>query len=170
MIGKPSDIPSSFGTTQLLLPPGSEHNLLVTPTFIRQVKIQCWSENFESFYYCCNHDTIVLISSADSDISKYSPDKRQCLFPDDLELDFFKKYSFSNCILECYIKKATDLIQCKPWFFPRMADSLMKTCDPWNTTTFMVEMTKMDQSQCSHCLSDCDSVKYQVSSTSNKIE
>jgi len=46
----------------------------------------------------------------------------------------------------------------------------MKSCDPWNTTTFIVEMSKLDQSQCSHCLSDCDSVKYQVSSTSNKIE
>lgn len=35
LIGSPHDTPSSFGTIQTLLPPGNEHNLLITPTFIR---------------------------------------------------------------------------------------------------------------------------------------
>ena len=35
LLGGPEDTPSSFGSSQTLLPPGHEHNLLITPTFIR---------------------------------------------------------------------------------------------------------------------------------------
>jgi len=47
LIGKPDDTPSTFGTTQLLLPPGKEHNLLVTPTFIRSILL----ESFNVFFF-----------------------------------------------------------------------------------------------------------------------
>ena len=46
----------------------------------------------------------------------------------------------------------------------------VETCDPWMTNQFLAEVSKIDQSQaCGHCLSDCDSVKYQVSVSSSKF-
>ena len=35
LIGAPEDIPNSFGSSVIKLSPGHEHNLMITPTFIR---------------------------------------------------------------------------------------------------------------------------------------
>ena len=57
-----------------------------------------------------------------------------------------------------------------PWFLPRPALSMLATCDPWQSTRFLQEVTSTDQAQCGHCLSDCDDVKYSVTATSTKLE
>ena len=46
----------------------------------------------------------------------------------------------------------------------------LPTCDPWQTTQFVQEISSTEQARCGHCLSDCDSVKFMVSATSNKLE
>ena len=94
------------------------------------------------------------------------------MFPDEESLELFEDYSFSNCILECYINitKASPQTQCIPWYLPRSDDSTLPSCDPWKMIQFRKEMSKIAPSQCSHCLSDCDSVKYFVTSSSNKFK
>ena len=100
------------------------------------------------------------------------PEKRGCHFPNEQSLQLFEEYSFSNCILECYINitKASPQTQCVPWYLPRSNGSTLPSCDPWKTIQFRKEMSKIEPSQCSHCLSDCDSVKYFVTSSSNKFK
>ena len=92
------------------------------------------------------------------------------MFPNDEKLKIFGNYSFSNCLLECYMGLTYNLTECIPWYLPRANDTVMITCDPWKTNEFLAKISMMDPSKCGHCLSDCDSVKYSVSSTSSKFE
>ena len=85
-------------------------------------------------------------------------------------MDFFGNYSFSNCLLECYMGLVSNVTGCVPWYLPRSNDTAMPSCDPWKTNKFLAAMSSMDPSSCGHCLSDCDSVKFSVSSTSSKFE
>ena len=48
------------------------------------------------------------------------PEARDCYFPDEGDLEFYKMYTFSNCRLECAIKKAEDIYNCVPWHLPRV--------------------------------------------------
>ena len=108
--------------------------------------------------------------SSDPGVKKVSPEKRKCLFANEEKLHLFNNYSFSNCILECYMNLASNVTGCIPWYLPRSNDTKIETCDPWKTNKFLVEISSMDQSQCGHCLSDCNTVKYTVASTSTKFK
>ena len=114
----------------------------------------------------------MLLFSSDRTIEDLAPEKRRCNFPHEQSLQLFENYSFSNCILECYTNftKVFNETQCIPWYLPRSDMSKLPSCDPWKTIQFMKEMKEIDLSQCGHCLSDCNSVKYSVSSTSNKFK
>ena len=108
--------------------------------------------------------------SSSLDVRTITPDKRKCLFPNEESLELFENYSFSNCLLECRLAKAATEINCIPWYFPRSNGSQTPSCDPWQTHQFRLEMGRVGQDQCRHCLADCEEVKYMVSSTSNKLE
>ena len=110
------------------------------------------------------------LSSGDKAIKTIEPEKRNCLFSSEKELELFTAYTYNNCILECFIKNTLNKLNCLPWYLPRFNKTALMACDPWNTIMFMKEMEQMKPERCSHCLSDCDSVKYQVSSTSNTFE
>ena len=92
------------------------------------------------------------------------------MFSSEKELELFTAYTYSNCIVECFIKITLDKLNCMPWFLPRLNKTRVMACDPWNTITFMRELEKLKPAQCPDCLSDCYSVKYQVSTTSNTFE
>ena len=92
------------------------------------------------------------------------------MFPNEEQLNVFGNYSFSNCLLECYMGLASNVTQCVPWYLPRANGTMMPTCDPWQTNQFLMEINAMDQSRCGHCLSNCDSVMYSITSTSTKFE
>ena len=60
------------------------------------------------------------IVEADAELkSSLGPSQRRCVFPDESELDYFTKYTFSTCKLECGIKHLEKIIGCVPWFFPQ---------------------------------------------------
>ena len=82
----------------------------------------------------------------------------------------FKEYSFSNCLLECSITLASQLTGCVPWYLPRVPGSALPSCDPWTVIQFQSRVRTIDQAQCGHCLSDCDTVKLSVTTTSNKFK
>lgn len=44
------------------------------------------------------------------------PARRNCHFPDEVPMHYFPEYSESNCILECYWRKAAGRCGCVPWF------------------------------------------------------
>ena len=83
--------------------------------------------------------------SSDPEIEQVDPDKRHCYFQSEKSLTLFSGYSFSNCILECYLERALEISGCIPWYFPRDEDSRVVACDPWKTTQFMLEISKIDQ-------------------------
>ena len=58
-------------------------------------------------------------------IKDISPEDRGCLFDDEGSLDseFYKKYTFSNCRLECRIKETEEKYQCIPWHLPRVSST-----------------------------------------------
>ena len=115
LIGSPGDSVSSFTATQMILAPGHKHSLLVTPTFIRYSLIMMMTLPNA---FCSSTD----------DIQDIAPEKRQCLFPSEESLELFEDYSFSNCILECYISKVSNTTRCVPWFLPRSASDQVQ-CD-----------------------------------------
>ena len=45
-----------------------------------------------------------------------SPEKRNCFYEDELQLDFFPIYKSANCMLECAWLLAMETCQCVPWF------------------------------------------------------
>ena len=93
------------------------------------------------------------------------------MFPDEESLELFEDYSFSNCILECYIGIASHHLQCIPWYLPRSNDSQVESCDPWKMIQFQNESRKIDHNlECGHCLPDCDMVKYSTSHSSARFE
>ena len=53
-------------------------------------------------------------------IKHISPEDRGCLFTDESDLDFYKGYTFTNCRLECGIKKAEEEQNCIPWHLPKV--------------------------------------------------
>ena len=57
---------------------------------------------------------------ATNDIRFISPEARGCLFTDESHLEFYKSYTFSNCRLECRIKKAEEKYKCIPWYLPKV--------------------------------------------------
>ena len=54
------------------------------------------------------------------DIKDIAPEARDCFFADEGNLDFYKKYTFSNCRLECAIKRTEKIFKCVPWHLPRV--------------------------------------------------
>ena len=63
----------------------------------------------------------MLVLSSDPAITAIEPARRRCLFPQERRLELYSRYSFSNCILECYILQAAATARCVPWYFPRAA-------------------------------------------------
>ena len=48
------------------------------------------------------------------------PEARECYFKDEGDLEFYKEYTFSNCRLECAIKRAEENYGCIPWHLPKV--------------------------------------------------
>ena len=53
-------------------------------------------------------------------IKDVAPQARGCFFTDEGSLEFYKSYTFSNCRLECMIKKAEEKFNCIPWHLPKV--------------------------------------------------
>ena len=59
-----------------------------------------------------------------SDIKAIAPEDRHCFFQDESDLDFYKRYTFSNCRLECAIETLEKIFECVPWHLPRVRNTL----------------------------------------------
>ncbi len=79
---------------------------------------------------------------------------RNCLFDDEMELKFHKKYSRASCLLECKIDYAAKMMgndSCIPWYLPTVDGYGLSMCDPWNAVDYRKNVEKMTD-ECEHCL------------------
>ena len=132
------------------------------------------------------------------EIRKYTPEKRNCYFPDEFELKVHQQYSQSNCILECKTEFAAkcfatcnstehdcyckrNMIKndlnidsddtCYPWYLPATNDMAKKFCSPWNTKKFeKIMRNQVPEDHCSYCLPDCTTTQYDTSISYAKLK
>ena len=96
-------------------------------------------------------------------IRNLDPEDRHCYFEDEGNLEFYSKYTFSNCKLECGIKLVQKVFHCIPWYLPQLENS--QACDPWTARNFSTELEKIhgsNNSNCQNCLPDCEENTYLV--------
>ena len=55
-----------------------------------------------------------------NDIKDITPEARDCFFDDEGDLEFYRSYTYSNCRLECAIKKSEEIFNCVPWYLPKV--------------------------------------------------
>ena len=138
------------------------------------------------------HETNIEVSAVKihsyDEIRQYQPEKRNCYFPDEFELESHRLYSQPSCILECKVKfgyermrgcmdyredcrcehrnstLSEDQESCIPWFFPVPDHKNVKMCNPWQTCTFQKILEEHFQmGECAHCLPDCNTTVYDTS-------
>jgi Amiloride-sensitive sodium channel len=137
---------------------------------------------FNGFQVKAGHNNLVALSAtrikADNDIRSIDPQKRNCFFSDETNaVKLYKKYSQTNCILECKLLYAQKHIKnenmnyssCTPWNLPFVGNA-SKMCDPWEKVSiFSIIAKSVPSSACSHCLPDCNQVIYQTLISTNKF-
>ena len=64
-----------------------------------------------------------------NDVKDIDPEARECYFNDEGDLDFYEKYTYSNCRLECAIKKSEAMYHCVPWHLPRVRTTKESECN-----------------------------------------
>jgi hypothetical protein len=131
-IGHPTEFPS-LEERGILLQPGHEHYLSLS------------SQIFTAY-----------------GIKDLDPEDRQCFFPDEGNLDLYKKYTFQNCRFECGINLTEKLLGCTPWYLPQGSNSTI--CDPWTAIRFskLLGGVHSNISNCQNCLPDCEMTETSV--------
>ncbi|CAG9859505.1 unnamed protein product [Phyllotreta striolata] len=66
------------------------------------------------------------LTTTDPDIEIYNPSRRECYFPDEKELKFFKLYTARNCALECLTNYTLNICGCVNFYMPR--DNATEMC------------------------------------------
>ncbi len=116
-----------------------------------------------------HHTTFLLtplVLTADEDLKKLSPEKRNCLFPDEgsRNLTLLQYYSQAGCFFECMIKHAREFCHCSPWDFPFTDNEPTKICNSYGYFCYNEIMRNTSHmSKYCNCLPDCNVVEYQVS-------
>ena len=102
-------------------------------------------------------------------IEGMDPNKRKCYFPNEGQLNFYKKYTFLNCKFECGIELLEKLLGCIPWYLPQGANNT--ACDPWTARIFssMLGDVQSNTTNCKDCLPDCTTKETTVTLSSAKF-
>ncbi|XP_063706706.1 pickpocket protein 28-like [Culicoides brevitarsis] len=146
IVGNPQDYPRSK-ENRVFIPTNSRYTLKVTPEMI----------------------------SADETLKKYPLKKRGCLIQDSElnRLKIFKRYSLSNCFLECSAKFSIKRCNCYQFFMPGYTN---ETCgsDPYHNSfcyesaanaeieRSMIEVQNQNFSNYCNCTPACSSLAYTV--------
>ena len=126
----------------------------------------------QSFLVKPGRDNYVAITAlrvvAEDGIKPIEPHDRRCKFPDETPLEVHQKYSQSNCLLECSIQYAREMMRrnasvnaaCTPWYYPRTNNEYTNICKPQEAKEFNKFMTNVPEDKCLECLPDCTSTIY----------
>ena len=127
-------------------------------------------------------DNEVIISAtrfeANEDIKSVDPTKRNCYFMDEHPLKLHKVYTQANCFFQCKVEHVREMLykenqmkrRCVPWFYPVEDKYLYEICDPWQTVRFQKLLKRVSDNQCSDCLPDCTTTKYETTSSSAPLK
>ena len=87
---------------------------------------------------------------------------RKCRFLDENPdpKSIYSYYSQSACAFECRLRYAQNLTNCIPWDYPTIGEEDWTICDGQFSLLFQF---RMEEASCSHCLPDCEELKFQVS-------
>ena len=75
-------------------------------------------------------------------------------------------YTKANCIYDCQVNISFETCKCVPWDFVNIIKGAAE-CDIFGRTCFfnMFELAHRSHQNCSHCIEECDSIKYRRSIT-----
>ena len=97
------------------------------------------------------------------DFREMSLEKRGCrLSHETMESSTYQVYTKDNCLYDCRVQQAYKICQCLPWDFVNTISESAE-CDVFGRTCFfnvMENMTHSTDEFCSHCIEECDWVKY----------
>ena len=97
------------------------------------------------------------------DFREMSLEKRGCrLSHETMESSTYQVYTKDNCLYDCRVQQAYKICQCLPWDFVNTISESTE-CDVFGRTCFFNVMENMTHSRdefCSHCIEECDWVKY----------
>ncbi|XP_049870120.1 pickpocket protein 28-like isoform X2 [Pectinophora gossypiella] len=122
-----------------------------------------------------------MVMTSDS-LEGYSPDIRQCYFPSDRQLRYFRIYTPNNCRLECRSNHTFSKCNCV-WYHMPHNDSRQICVSDWDTSCMKQSLDELsvaeleanvdgiNASAC-QCLPSCDSVQYdaEILKTDFKIQ
>lgn len=101
-------------------------------------------------------------------LEKYAPETRQCYFPEDRPLRYFKIYTAKNCRAECLSNYTFQQCACVGYYMPH--DNSSQICaenklwcmnDAHDNMTYTEHHVELSKSQTScRCLPACNSVEY----------
>jgi acid-sensing ion channel, other len=144
-------------------PTTSFKNLCLHPTFVVHSPFD-FPDAFEDLKFCAfdygkNLDILITpqVISTDSDLIHVAPEKRNCFFDGEKELEYFKTYTKLNCEMECYARYLNQTIKCTPFYFIR--DDSATVCDLNKIKDIIIYADSTQLRRC-NCLDRCDSVKY----------
>ncbi|XP_048007454.1 pickpocket protein 28-like [Leguminivora glycinivorella] len=116
-----------------------------------------------------------ILDTAD-ELANYSPDIRQCYFPNERYLQFFQKYTSLNCQLECLTNYTVKICGCVSFYMPRNSSTpvcnadmmlcLEKAVDQYATEEDLHE-GKPDQCD---CLPSCKDLNYDADIVITKLD
>ncbi|RZF47249.1 hypothetical protein LSTR_LSTR004958 [Laodelphax striatellus] len=106
-----------------------------------------------------------------SNLLSYSPKGRQCFFPHERKLLFFKVYTQRNCELECLTNYTLKSCGCVSYYMPRAKDTLICGSESKNCTGYAYEkmideeitvtLKNKGDTTC-NCLQSCTSLEYEA--------
>ncbi|XP_047022448.1 pickpocket protein 28-like [Helicoverpa zea] len=122
------------------------------------------------YYYAVLHNQVSSMAisfdvlNTSESLRGYDPEVRQCYFPDERYLKYFKIYSSKNCRMECLANITFSLCQCVEFYMPHSSSNKICTGDD-DDCIFLArgEMLKQESIQGNftcHCLPSCNSVDY----------
>jgi len=122
-----------------------------------------------SIIYGASSEVLItpIITKADESLSSLSPQERQCLFEDEVQLEYFKLYSKRACEAECLSKFAYSKCNCVPFNYAR--NQSMNLCDTTNWPCALALEGIIHDGTCD-CLPLCDSITYDFEVITNKFK
>ncbi|CAB3239600.1 unnamed protein product [Arctia plantaginis] len=96
---------------------------------------------------------------------KYDPEIRQCYFPGERYLKYFKIYTANNCKIECLANVTFNLCNCVAFYMPHESKTICTELSQGCMNLArdkMVEIEATDPNRTCRCLPSCNSVDYEA--------
>jgi acid-sensing ion channel, other len=91
------------------------------------------------------------------DLKRLDPRKRFCYFENEKDLEFFKSYSRSNCMIECQAKASLEACGCVGYWMPRRQDTPICNISSFDCVNTLPKF----EDKCD-CYPVCNHIKYDL--------